>query len=248
MLFDSRATVRLFDPVTVCREEEPGAVGEGSSKVKEGSVMEKQPLTSRQKEILDYMESFTVDNGYPPTVREICKATGLKSPRSVSQHLQALERKGYIQRGRDKSRAIRFLHKSVTAGSSGDIVRLRLLGKVFAGAAATAADLPETEFAMDREFAGSDKSFLMKVEGDSMIDAHIVEGDYIVVNPESETAHGDIVVAKIGEETTVKRYEVRDGGVYLVPRNSGHEPIDITTTEARILGKVVGLIRQMGQG
>lgn len=211
--------------------------------------MEKQPLTSRQKEILDYMESFTLDNGYPPTVREICKATGLKSPRSVSQHLQALERKGYIQRGRDKSRAIRFLHKSVTAGSpSADIVRLRLLGKVFAGAAVTTSDLPETEFAMDREFAGSEKSFLMKVEGDSMIDAHIVEGDYIVVNPETETLHGDIVVARIGDETTVKRYEVRDDGVYLVPENSGHDPIDITTSEARILGKVVGLIRQMGQG
>lgn len=209
--------------------------------------MERQPLTSRQKEILDYLESFTQRIGYPPTVREICKATGLKSPRSVSQHLQALERKGYIQRGRDKSRAIRFLHKSVIAGVPDSVVALPVLGKVSAGQPLTATDDSDTTFLVDRQLVAGDKSFLLKVEGDSMIDAHIVEGDYIVVSPEPDAVNGDIVVAKVGEETVVKRYEMRSTGVYLVPQNSGMRPIDVTSRsdEVRIIGKVVGLIRTM---
>jgi repressor LexA len=194
------------------------------------------------------MESFTRRNGYPPTVREICKATGLKSPRSVSQHLQALERKGYIQRGRDKSRAIRFLHKSVMGpGIPDEVVALPVLGKVSAGQPLAAADDGDATLLVDRQIAGGEDSFLMKVEGDSMIDAHIMEGDYIVVSPEPEAKGGDIVVAKIGDETTVKRYEERENGVHLVPENSGMRPIDVSSRsgDIRILGKVVGLIRTM---
>lgn len=213
--------------------------------------MDRQPLTSRQKEILDYLESFTQRIGYPPTVREICKATGLKSPRSVSQHLQALERKGYIQRGRDKSRAIRFLHKTVIAGSviPDSVIALPVRGKVSAGQPLTASEDGERTFLVDRQLVEGDRSFLMKVEGDSMIDAHIMEGDYIVINPDPEVSSGDIVVAKVGGDTTVKRYEKRDGRVFLVPRNSGMTPIDVTARgeEIKIIGKVVGLIRMMHQ-
>jgi repressor LexA len=211
--------------------------------------MEKQPLTSRQKEILNFLESFTQEFGYPPTVREICKATGLRSPRSVSQHLQALERKGYIQRGRDKSRAIRFLHKPTTLGSAlPDTVRaIPLLGKVAAGHTTTASDHHDATFLVDRQLVDGEKSFMMKVEGHSMIDAHIVEGDYIVVNPDRSTASGDIVVAKIGSETTVKRFEHRGDRSYLVPANPTMKPMDITELEDKInfLGKVVGIIRRM---
>ncbi len=211
--------------------------------------MERQPLTSRQKEILEYLESFTQRIGYPPTVREICKATGLKSPRSVSQHLQALERKSYIQRGRDKSRAIRFLHKPVVAGLAvaDSVVALPVRGRVSAGQPLTASDDSDTTFLVDRQLVRGDTSFLMKVEGESMIDAHIMEGDYIVVSPEPKVESGDIVVAEVGEETTVKRYEERGDGTYLVPQNSGMRPIDVTSRggEVRIIGKVVGLIRMM---
>lgn len=212
--------------------------------------MERQPLTSRQQEILDYLESSTRRMGYPPTVREICKATGLKSPRSVSQHLQALERKGYIERGRDKSRAIRFLHKSIIPGSAipDGVVALVVVGKVSAGWPLSASATGDTTFMLDRQLVDGDRSFLMKVEGDSMIDAHIMEGDYIVINPEPQVATGDIVVATVGEEMTVKRYEVRDTGTYLVPRNSGARSIDVSSRgdDVRIIGKVVGLIRTMG--
>jgi repressor LexA len=188
------------------------------------------------------MEAFTRANGYPPTVREICKATGLRSPRSVSQHLQALERKGYIQRGRDKSRAIRFLHKSVTGDAT---VALPVRGRVSAGRPVTATDDGETTLLVDRRLAGDDGSFLMQVEGDSMIDAHIVEGDYIVVSPDREARGGDVVVASVGDETVVKRYEEREDGVHLVPQNSGMSPLDLSSRakEVKILGRVVGLIR-----
>jgi len=211
--------------------------------------MDKQPLTDRQKEILEFMESFVRDNGYPPTVREMCKATGLKSPRSVSQHLQALERKGYIERGRDKSRAIRFLQPSIILGGSGEeVVRLPFMGNVAAGMATSAAFAGgKGTYCIDRDLVEGEKSFLMKVQGDSMINAHIVEGDYIIVDPVTETHHGDLVVARVGSETTVKRYEEREGVTYLVPENHRMEPMAIPGDggTVRILGKVTGLIRRM---
>jgi repressor LexA len=211
--------------------------------------MERQPLTDRQREILDFLESSTRSVGYPPTVREICKATGLKSPRSVSQHLQALERKGYIERGRDKSRAIRFLHKTVAADPSqtGDVVALPVVGRVSAGRALTRSEDVERTLLVDRQLVGNDKSFLLRVEGDSMIDASIREGDLIVVDPDCGAADGDIVVARVDDEMTVKRYEDRGAGVYLVPENSGLHPIEISSRGegVEIIGKVVGLIRMM---
>jgi len=194
------------------------------------------------------MESFLCDCGYPPTVREICKATGLRSPRSVSQHLVALERKGYIERGRDKSRAIRFLQSPVGGGASREeIIRLPLVGKVSAGAATSAPSIDDATYCVDRHLVEGDRSFLMKVEGDSMINAHIMEGDYIVVDPDPATQSGDIVVARVGGETTVKRFETREGGIFLIPENTRMAPIDVSELggEIRILGKVTGLIRRM---
>lgn len=206
--------------------------------------MEKLPLTLRQREILEYMGSFTRDSGYPPTVREICRATGLKSPRSVSQHLQALERKGYIHRGKDKSRAIRFLHRPDSLGSAGadSVVSLPLRGRVAAGPTTAANDVPGASYFVDRAlFTGSDH-FLMKVDGDCMVDAHILEGDFIVVNPDPGVRTGDIVVARVGSEVSVKRYEARGDGAYLVSQ-AGLMRIDGPGPQVQIVGKVVGLIR-----
>jgi repressor LexA len=211
--------------------------------------MERQPLTSRQQEILDYMESSTVELGYPPTVREICKATGLRSPRSVSQHLQALERKGYIERGKDKSRAIRFLHKHV--GPAGmalpeNVVSLPLVGKVVGGYLTTATDGCEATYTMDRNLFEGTNTFVMRIDGDCLVGAHIMEGDLVVVDPEVEAADGDVVVAAIGDRATVRRYLVRDGGALLSSGN-GHGQIDLSMhpTGVRVVGKVVGLIRKL---
>lgn len=211
--------------------------------------MEKQPLTSRQKEILDYMESFTVELGYPPTVREICKATGLRSPRSVSQHLQALERKGYIERGRDKSRAIRFLHKSVVSGGTAlpeNVISLPLLGKVAAGHPNVTSDGCEATFSMDRNLFDGGSTFVMRVEGDCLVGAHIMEGDLVVVDPDLAAGDGDVVMAAIGDRTVVKRYQVRDGGALLTSGNGGgHIDLAMHPNGVRVIGKVVGLIRRM---
>ena len=210
--------------------------------------MERQPLTSRQQEILDFMESSTVELGYPPTVREICKATGLRSPRSVSQHLQALERKGYIERGRDKSRAIKFLHKTVSPAGLAipeNVVSLPLVGKVAGGHPTTAVDGCEVTYSIDRNLFDGGNTFVMRVDGDCLVGAHIVEGDLVVVDPETEAADGDVVIAAIGDRATVRRYLVRDGGVLLSSGN-GHGQIDLSMhpTGVRVVGKVVGLIRK----
>lgn len=206
--------------------------------------MEKLPLTIRQKEILEYLGVHTRDYGYPPTVREVCRATGLKSPRSVSQHLQALERKGYIQRGRDKSRAIRFLHRPESMGTnpSDHAVALPLKGSVAAGLAVNGNAIDEGSYYVDRALFSGDGNFLMKVEGDCMVDAHILEGDLIVVSPDRAAASGDVVVARVGAEVTVKRYEMRGGNEYLVSQ-MGPIKIDSKGPQVLILGRVVGLIR-----
>ncbi len=208
--------------------------------------MERRPLTSRQREILDFMESFTREHGYPPTVREICAATGLRSPRSVSQHLQALERKGYIARGRDKSRAIRFLHRNVTANAD-DLVCLRLEGRAAAGSHGTSEATDSFCLRIDRQLVDGSNSFLLRVEGDSMRGAHIVEGDYIVVDPDPCVEHGDVVVARVGDETTVKRYEARSDGAYLVPEHDGRARMAVAAggPNVQLIGKVVGLIRRI---
>jgi repressor LexA len=208
-------------------------------------VMEKLPLTIRQKEILEYLGSHTRDFGYPPTVREICRATGLKSPRSVSQHLQALERKGYIHRGRDKSRAIRFLHRpdSLAAVPQEGVVSMSLRGRVAAGPApAVASEAPGGNFVLDKALFDNPENFLMKVEGGCMVDAHILEGDLIVVSPDPGVESGDEVVARVCGEVSVKRYETRGGSVFLVSQQ-GPVRVDESGPQVQILGKVVGLIR-----
>jgi len=195
------------------------------------------------------MESSTVELGYPPTVREICKATGLRSPRSVSQHLQALERKGYIERGRDKSRAIRFLHKTVSPGGMAlpeNVVSLPLVGKVAGGYPTTALDGCEATYTMDRNLFDGGKTFVMRIDGDCLVAAHIMEGDLVVVDPEIDANDGDVVVAAIGDHATVRRYLVRDGGALLSSGNgSGQIDLSMHPTGVRVLGKVVGLIRKL---
>ncbi|MDH3216881.1 MAG: transcriptional repressor LexA, partial [Candidatus Krumholzibacteria bacterium] len=201
---------------------------------KEGSVLQREPLTNRQKEILQVLERSTADNGYPPTVREVCKATGLRSPRSVTQHLEALERKGYIRRGREKSRAIRFLHRDA-GPSAPDVVSLPVLGA------------NGECYLIDRRLVTGERAFLMRVEGESMRGAHITGGDLVIVDPEQSAQSGDVVVARVGAEATIKRLEERDGVLFLVSPSADAPPVMLERRELEpsIIGKVVGLVRGM---
>ena len=204
--------------------------------------MDRQPLTNRQQEILEYVSSFTRDAGYPPTVREIGRATGLRSPRSVSQHLHALEKKGYIHRGREKSRAIRVLDRpdSPVPATGGHAIPLLVRGRVVAGdEAASTADATSASYLIDRTLFEGTGNFLMRVQGECMVDTHILSGDMIVVSPQKNVENGDVVVAQVNGETSVKRYEVAGNNRRLVS-DKGSITIDPTV---QIMGRVVGLIR-----
>jgi repressor LexA len=204
-------------------------------------VLDRHPLTGRQQEILEYVASFTRDTGYPPTVREIGRATGLRSPRSVSQHLQALERKGFIHRGREKSRAIRVLDRpdSPVPATGAHAVPLLVRGRVVAGEATAAADTGGASYLIDRELFEGAGNYLMRVDGECMIDTHILSGDMIVVSPGATAKNGDVVVARINGETSVKRFQEVDGARRLVTDKKSVE-IDASV---QIVGRVVGLIR-----
>jgi repressor LexA len=163
----------------------------------------------------------------------------------VSQHLQALERKGYIHRGKDKSRAIRFLHRPDSLGPSHEesVRSISVRGRVAAGTApAMASEGPAANYLLDRALFDDPENFLMKVDGACMVDAHILEGDLIVVSPEPSVQSGDVVVARVGGEVSVKRYETRDGSDYLVSQ-LGPMKIGVDGAQVQIIGKVVGLIR-----
>jgi repressor LexA len=206
-------------------------------------ILDRHPLTNRQQEILEFVSSFTRDAGYPPTVREIGRATGLRSPRSVSQHLHALEKKGFIHRGREKSRAIRVLDRSdspVTA-TTDRAVSLLMRGRVAAGQSSGSTEATPTSYVVDRSLFEGTGNFLMRVDGNCMEDAHIVSGDMIVVSPDRDAKHGDVVVARISGETAVKRYEA-EGSARRLVSSTGRVAFD---SSVEIIGKVVGLIRSV---
>jgi repressor LexA len=202
--------------------------------------LDRHPLTNRQQEILEYVASFTRDAGYPPTVREIGRATGLRSPRSVSQHLHALEKKGFIHRGREKSRAIRVLDRpdSPVAATGDHAVTLLMRGRVTAGETSGATHATATSYLVDRALFEGTGNFLMRVDGDCMVDAHILPGDMIVVSPDRAAKHGDVVVARINGDVG-EGYEA-EGSVRRLVSDAGPIALD---SSAEIVGRVVGLIR-----
>jgi repressor LexA len=213
--------------------------------------MEKKALTSRQSEILESIRAFIVEHGYPPTVRELAGACGLKSPRSASQHLDALEKKGYIRRGRDKSRAIEIVSMRRSRDAEdrleGDVLDIPLVGTVPAGPPDSAVEDVEAVYRVDAGLFGKGEKFLLRVTGESMVGADIVEGDLLVVERGEAAENGDIVVALIDDEATVKRYAKRRGEILLVPENDRMAPIRLSgeASRVRILGKVVGLLRRL---
>jgi len=199
-------------------------------------------LTSRQQEIYDYLARHLDERGFPPTLREICGEFGMKSTRAASDHLQALERKGFISRARDRSRGIELM--GTRAGGSG--LSVPVVGRIAAGAPMLAQENITERFTLDPQLLSGDGNFLLEVEGTSMIEAHICPGDHILVRPQDTANSGDIVVAMIEEEATVKRLDTSGGRVRLLPENANMSPIEVENPEnLKIVGKVVGLIRRM---
>ncbi|WP_258360494.1 transcriptional repressor LexA [Moorella sulfitireducens (nom. illeg.)] len=200
-------------------------------------------LTTRQEMVLNYIRHYIETHGYPPTVRDICRATGLHSSSTVHGHLSRLEKKGYIRRDPTRSRAIEVLspHPGLP-NTSRKIVSVPLLGKITAGQPILAIENIEEVFPLSSQLAGSENAFMLQVKGDSMIEAGIMEGDYLIVRPQDKAENGDIVVALLGDEATVKYFYRHEDHIELVPANSRMEPIK--TREVTILGKVTGLYRR----
>ena len=201
-------------------------------------------LTKRQQEIFDFIKRYSASYGYPPTVRDIGKAVGLASSSTVHAHLANLERIGLLRRDPTKPRAIELLDRAAAGVLS--IVRpqgLPVVGQVAAGQPVLAEENIE-EYVETPEFAGGrEGEYLLRVRGESMKDVGIIEGDLVVVRPQETASDGDIVVALVGEDATVKRFFQEADHVRLQPENATMEPI--RSRDVRILGKVVGLMRSI---
>ncbi len=203
-------------------------------------------LTKRQQEIFDFIKRYSAKHGYPPTVRDIGKAVGLASSSTVHAHLANLEKLGLLRRDPTKPRAIELLDRAVeSVRSAGRPSGVPLVGSVAAGQPILAEENIEEYVVVPTAAGGEDGDYVLRVRGDSMIDAGILEGDYVVVRPQDVADDGDIVVALVGEEAeaTVKRFFHEPDHVRLQPENAAMEPI--RATDVRVLGKVVGLFRSV---
>ena len=204
-------------------------------------------LTKRQQEIFDFIKRYSAKYGYPPTVRDIGKAVGLASSSTVHAHLANLEKIGLLRRDPTKPRALELLDRAAAGVQAGVQTFLQpglpLVGQVAAGQPIVAEENIE-EYIQTPSFAGGeDGEFLLRVRGDSMVDAGIIEGDLVVVRSQDHAQDGDIVVALVGEEATVKRFFQESDHVRLQPENATMEPI--RSRDVRVLGKVVGLMRNL---
>jgi repressor LexA len=206
-------------------------------------------LTKRQKEALDFVAAYTGRHGYPPTVRELAAALGISGPKGAKQFLDALASKGYIQREPENARAIRVVEQQAAKSPPG----IPVVGRVAAGRPITAVEDLEGYFSLSGASGARGRSdlFFLKVRGDSMIGAHIAPGDLVLVRPQETAENGDIVVALIDGEATVKRYRRDADGVTLFPENPAMEPIVFVGEAAAFLavvGKVVGVVRDLEGG
>ncbi len=204
-------------------------------------------LTKRQQEILDYIREEVHRRGFPPSVREIGEAVGLSSSSTVHSHLAAIEAKGFIKRDPSKPRALEVLdfRDNERGVDYGQVFAVPLVGSVAAGVPILAAENIEQTISLPPEI-GAEDTFILRVKGDSMVEAGILDGDFVVVRQQKTAVNGEIVVAMIDEEATVKRFfREPDGSVRLQPENSTLEPIIVTGGEFSIVGKVVALFRRV---
>jgi len=201
-------------------------------------------LTDRQVRILDFLIDTIRTRGYPPSVREIGAAVGLRSSSTVHSHLDKLEKLGYIRRDPTRSRAIEIVDKALDVRPTKDMINVPLVGRVTAGSPVLATENVEDYFPIPLEFIGSGEFFMLRVRGDSMVGAGILDGDHVIVRKQDAAVDGDIVVALVNdEEATVKRLYREKDHVRLQPENPHMAPI--IAVDVRILGKVVGLVRKI---
>ncbi len=213
-------------------------------------------ITDRQRRILEAIRDSVTTRGYPPSMREIGEVVGLTSSSSVKHQLTALQAKGYLRQDPNRPRALEVVMPdddadvvSLATGSHSStvdddsVVRVPLVGRIAAGGPILADQQVEDVFALPRQLTGDGELFMLNVSGDSMIDAAICDGDWVVVRRQNDAENGDIVAALLDDEATVKTLRRRDGQVWLMPHNPAYTPID--GTHARIMGKVVSVMRRV---
>lgn len=197
-------------------------------------------ISQKQKEILEYIKQEIQKKGYPPAVREICEAVHLKSTSSVHSHLETLEKNGYIRRDPTKPRAIEIMDDTFNL-TRREVVNVPLVGRVAAGEPILATENVENYFPIPAEFMPNEKTFMLKVKGESMINAGIFDGDNILVKQQSTASNGDMVVALVEDSATVKTFYKEEGHYRLQPENDTMDPIIVEQVD--ILGKVFGVFR-----
>lgn len=206
-------------------------------------------LTWRQRKVLEVIRESVERRGYPPTIREIGEAVGLTSTSSVSHQLQTLQKKGFLRRDPSRPRAVdvrlpaHLADDDAAAAARPQPTYVPVVGRIAAGGPVLAEQAVEDVFPLPRELVGSGTLFLLRVVGDSMIDAAITDGDWVVVRQQPTAENGDIVAAMIDGEATVKTYKRRDGHVWLLPHNTAYEPIP--GDQAVLLGRVVTVLRKV---
>ena len=197
-------------------------------------------ISSKQREILEYIKQEILNKGYPPAVREICEAVHLKSTSSVHSHLETLEKNGYIRSDLLKPRDFEIIDDNFNLKRR-EVVNVPIIGQVAAGQPLLAVENIENYFPIPTEFMPNAETFMLKVKGDSMINAGIFNGDKILVQKQSDAQNGDIVVALVDDSATVKTFYKEDGHFRLQPENDTMDPIIVN--ECSILGKVFGIMR-----
>ena len=197
-------------------------------------------ITEKQSQILEYIKSEIINRGYPPSVRDICKAVELKSTSSVHSHLETLEKNGYIRRDPTKPRTIEILDDSFNLVRR-EMVNVPIIGTVAAGQPILATENIESYFPIPSEYMPNVETFMLKVKGESMINAGILEGDCILVKRQNYAQNGDIVVALVDDSATVKTFYKEEGHIRLQPENDYMDPIILPDVE--IIGKVFGVFR-----
>lgn len=198
-------------------------------------------ITKKQSEILEYIKSEILNRGFPPAVREICEAVNLKSTSSVHFHLETLEKNGYIRRDPTKPRAIEIIDDNFNLVRR-EVVNVPIVGRVAAGEPILAVENIESYFPIPAEFMPNAQTFMLTVQGESMINAGIFDGDQILVQEQSVANNGDMVVALVEDSATVKTFYKEDGYYRLQPENDTMDPI-IVHGDLKILGKVIGVFR-----
>ena len=203
-------------------------------------IMAKGKISDKQREILEYMKEQILQKGYPPAVREICQAVNLKSTSSVHSHLETLEKNGYIRRDPTKPRAIEILDDDFNL-TRREVVNVPIIGQVAAGEPILAEQNIQDYFPIPAEMMPNAESFMLKVKGESMINAGILSGDTVLVQKQNTARNGDMVVALVDDSATVKTFYKEDGHFRLQPENDTMDPIIVD--DCQIMGKVFGVFR-----